>query len=259
MAINPRLHMRQSAYQLYHCISNKCRRAAAQRAIQLAPKSSSSTTSSSTSSSNSSGTIASSFSTTTTCSSASSSTSPHARPLIILGIESSCDDTAAAVVSSDGRVLGEALATQADLHAPWGGVVPSLAQQAHRDAINRIVDSALTQASLTAHDLDAVAVTVGPGLSLCLDVGVRKARAVSREAAVPLVPVHHMEVSRLSWKTQAVVGKAGSRSQGKQPCLFCGALPLMLTCTAQHTSCNSSHVSCHRLTGTAQNTSCYRR
>jgi hypothetical protein len=54
------------------------------------------------------------------------------KPLVILGIESSCDDTAAAVVTSDGRVLGEAIATQADLHAPWGGVVPNLAQQAHR-------------------------------------------------------------------------------------------------------------------------------
>jgi N6-L-threonylcarbamoyladenine synthase len=143
--------------------------------------------------------------------------------LIILGIESSCDDTAAAVVTSDGRVLGEALATQEDLHAPWGGVVPSLAQQAHRDAINRIVDSALTQASLTAHDLDAVAVTVGPGLSLCLDVGVRKARAVSREAAVPLVPVHHMEVGSPAGNQSRQIIVAGSPGS-LSVCLSCPVL-----------------------------------
>lgn len=116
------------------------------------------------------------------------------RPLLVLGIESSCDDTGVAVVSSDGRVLGEALATQAELHAPWGGVVPSIAQAAHREAIDRVVDQALAAAGVSASQLDAVAVTVGPGLSLCLDVGVRKAREVSRQANVPLVPVHHMEV-----------------------------------------------------------------
>lgn len=102
------------------------------------------------------------------------------RPLLILGIESSCDDTGAAVVTSSGTVLGETLATQADIHAQWGGVVPSLAKEAHQAAIDRVVDEALQQAQLTADQLDAVAVTIGPGLSLCLDVGVRKARAVCR-------------------------------------------------------------------------------
>lgn len=130
-------------------------------------------------------------------SSALSAAQLDSKPLYILGIESSCDDTAAAVVTSDGRVLGEAIATQADIHAQWGGVVPSLAQQAHRDAIDRIVDSALTSASVSAADLDAVAVTVGPGLSLCLDVGVRKAHGLSREHNVPLVHVHHMEAHAL--------------------------------------------------------------
>jgi tRNA A37 threonylcarbamoyltransferase TsaD len=98
------------------------------------------------------------------------------------------------VLTSDGKVLGEALATQAELHAPWGGVVPSIAQAAHKEAIDRVVDAALSQAGISAADLDAVAVTVGPGLSLCLDVGVRKAREVSRQHGLPLVPVHHMEV-----------------------------------------------------------------
>eukprot|EP00877_Chromochloris_zofingiensis_P002651 jgi/Chrzof1/12387/Cz06g32180.t1 len=119
------------------------------------------------------------------------------RPLLILGIESSCDDTGAAVVTSSGTVLGETLATQADIHAQWGGVVPSLAKEAHQAAIDRVVDEALQQAQLTADQLDAVAVTIGPGLSLCLDVGVRKARAVCRSAGIPLVPIHHMEAHAL--------------------------------------------------------------
>ncbi|WIA37240.1 hypothetical protein OEZ86_014187 [Tetradesmus obliquus] len=111
--------------------------------------------------------------------------------------KSSCDDTAAAVVTSDGKVLGEAIATQAELHAPWGGVVPNLAQQAHKDAIDRIVTSALSQAQLQPSSLDAIAVTIGPGLSLCLDVGVRKAHALSRTHNIPIVQIHHMEAHAL--------------------------------------------------------------
>lgn len=119
------------------------------------------------------------------------------KPLYILGIESSCDDTAAAVVTSDGSVLGEAIATQAEIHAPFGGVVPSLAQDAHRSAITRVVGSALASASISAANLDAIAVTVGPGLSLCLDVGVRKAHDISREHNLPIISVHHMEAHAL--------------------------------------------------------------
>ncbi len=95
----------------------------------------------------------------------------HFLPLaVVLGIESSCDDTGIAVVTDSGRVLGESLVGQADIHAPWGGVVPKLAQKAHEAAINSCVEEALAQAGLTPNQLDAVAVTVGPGLSLCLRV-----------------------------------------------------------------------------------------
>ncbi|KAF8065802.1 GCP1 [Scenedesmus sp. PABB004] len=155
------------------------------------------------------------------------------RPLLVLGIESSCDDTGAAVVSSDGRVLGEALATQAELHAPWGGVVPSLAQQAHREAIDRVVASALAQAGVGAEQLDAVAVTVGPGLSLCLDVGVRKARALSRDAGVPLVPVHHMEAHALVARMVAAGGAAaapGGDGGGGAAAAAQGGLPFPFLC-----------------------------
>ena len=115
----------------------------------------------------------------------------------MLGIESSCDDTGVAVVSSSGRVLGEALATQAEIHAAWGGVVPKLAQEAHEAAIDCCVDAALAAAGVEAGELAGVAVTVGPGLSLCLRVGVRKAHALAARHALPLVPVHHMEAHAL--------------------------------------------------------------
>lgn len=95
---------------------------------------------------------------------------PLTRPALILGIESSCDDTGVAVVTSSGRVLGESLASQADIHAAWGGVVPKLAQEAHEAAIDGCVEAALAAAGVRPDQLDAVAVTIGPGLSLCLRV-----------------------------------------------------------------------------------------
>jgi glycoprotease/Kae1 family metallohydrolase len=130
---------------------------------------------------------------------ASSALTPAAAPppRLVLGIETSCDDTGAAVVSSDGRVLGEALASQAALHAPYGGVVPKLAQGAHAAAIDAVVASALASAGVSLEELSAIAVTVGPGLSMCLRVGVVKARALAAQARLPLVPVHHMEAHAL--------------------------------------------------------------
>jgi len=95
---------------------------------------------------------------------------PGPRPKLVLGIETSCDDTGAAVVTTDGRVLGEAIATQVEVHAPWGGVVPNLAMDAHAEAIDRVVAQALRKAGVLESQLDAVAVTMGPGLSLCLRV-----------------------------------------------------------------------------------------
>jgi hypothetical protein len=115
----------------------------------------------------------------------------------VLGIESSCDDTAAAVVTEAGEILGEALATQEEVHRQWGGVVPSLAQEAHQHAIDNVVEKAMQTAGMKFTDLDAVAYTVGPGLSLCLQVGARKARKVAFEHNLPLVPCHHMEAHAL--------------------------------------------------------------
>ena len=117
-----------------------------------------------------------------------------------LGIESSCDDTGAAVVRGDGTVIGEVLASQAGVHEAYGGVVPRLAQQAHREAIDATVDEALRRAGVSAAELTAIAVTVGPGLSMCLEVGVRKALQLSARHRLPLLRVHHMEAhAMVTW------------------------------------------------------------
>lgn len=84
--------------------------------------------------------------------------------------------------------------SQGALHEPWGGVVPDLARRAHEEAIGGVVAKALANAGVQPSQLSAVAVTVGPGLSLCLRVGVLEARRICAENGVPMVPVHHMEV-----------------------------------------------------------------
>ncbi|EFJ12995.1 hypothetical protein SELMODRAFT_123080 [Selaginella moellendorffii] len=120
-----------------------------------------------------------------------------AGPLPVLGIETSCDDTGAAVVSGDGKILGEALRSQAELLRQYGGVMPLAARLNHEQAIDEVVAQALENAKVKESDLAAVAVTIGPGLSLCLDVGVRKARSISRCWRLPFVGVHHMEAHAL--------------------------------------------------------------
>lgn len=135
----------------------------------------------------------------------------------VLGIESSCDDTGAAVLTGTGSVLGEALASQARIHEEWGGVVPKLAQKAHSDAIDATVDEALKRAGVSAAELTAVAVTVGPGLGLCLEVGVRKALQIAAEHRLPLVRVHHMEAHTLV--TRLPAKPSGDGDNGKRTAL----------------------------------------
>ena len=106
----------------------------------------------------------------------------------VLGIESSCDDTGAAVLDGLGNVLGEALASQEHIHREWGGVVPKLAQQAHQQAIDGTVEEALKRAGIEGCEgLTAVAVTVGPGLGPCLQVGVKKAYELAAAHRLPIV------------------------------------------------------------------------
>ena len=112
-------------------------------------------------------------------------------PRPILGIESSCDEMAAAVVL-DGRVLASVVHGQGELHRPYGGVVPELASRDHVRSISRVVDAALEQSGLAASQLGGIAVTAGPGLVGSLLVGVSFAKALAYRLGIPLVGVHHL-------------------------------------------------------------------
>ena len=110
----------------------------------------------------------------------------------ILAFESTCDETAVAVVRDGRTVLSDAIASQADMHAIYGGVVPEIASRKHVEAIAGLTDKALADAGLTKQDVDAVAVTYAPGLIGAVLVGVNFAKSVAFGLGVPLVPVHHV-------------------------------------------------------------------
>jgi len=117
---------------------------------------------------------------------------------IILGLESSCDETAAALVTGDGRVLAHRLATQEAQHRPYGGVVPEIAARAHAEALMPLVDAAFREAGLTLADADAVAATAGPGLIGGVMVGLVTGKALAHAAGKPLIAVNHLEGHALS-------------------------------------------------------------
>src|SRR5690606_4231762 len=110
-----------------------------------------------------------------------------------LGIESSCDETAAAVVADGRRLLSNVVASQTDLHEATGGVVPEVAARAHLRALVPVVREALAEAECGWDDLDAVAVTAGPGLPGALVVGLNAARGIAFGRGLPLIPVDHIE------------------------------------------------------------------
>jgi tRNA N6-adenosine threonylcarbamoyltransferase len=110
----------------------------------------------------------------------------------ILGIETSCDETAAAVVEDGRRILSNVVSTQAAIHAPYGGVVPELASRHHIENAAPVVSAAMAGAGLTFADVDAVAVTYGPGLIGSLLVGLQMAKSIAFVHGKPLVPVHHI-------------------------------------------------------------------
>ena len=118
------------------------------------------------------------------------------RPIVILGIESSCDETAAAVLS-DGRVLSNVIAGQ-EVHRAWGGVVPELASRAHQEHIVPVVDRALKGSGMGARDLTAVAFTQGPGLIGALHVGSSFAKAMAQALEIPLIAVDHLRAHVLA-------------------------------------------------------------
>jgi len=111
---------------------------------------------------------------------------------LILGVETSCDETAAGVVTGDGRVLANVVASQADLHARYGGVVPEVASRRHLELVAPVVTEALERAGAGLGDLDAVAVTRGPGLIGALLVGLSAAKALAWSRRLPLAPVNHL-------------------------------------------------------------------
>jgi N6-L-threonylcarbamoyladenine synthase len=113
--------------------------------------------------------------------------------MLILGIESSCDETAAAVVQDGREILSSVIASQIEMHKPWGGVVPELASREHLEKIEPIVAEALTRAEVTLSDIDAVAVTQGPGLIGSLLVGVCYSKALAYSLDIPIVGVNHIE------------------------------------------------------------------
>jgi N6-L-threonylcarbamoyladenine synthase len=113
--------------------------------------------------------------------------------VLILGIESSCDETAAALVRDGREILSSVIASQIDLHRPWGGVVPELASREHLDKIEPVVIEALEKASVTLHQIDAIAVTQGPGLIGSLLVGVCYAKALAYALDIPIVGINHIE------------------------------------------------------------------
>lgn len=113
--------------------------------------------------------------------------------VLILAIESSCDETAAAVVKNGRTVLSNVISSQIDLHTLYGGVVPEIASRKHIERINQVIGQALTEAGVTLPELTAIGVTYGPGLVGALLVGVAEAKAIAYAANKPLIGVHHIE------------------------------------------------------------------
>ena len=117
---------------------------------------------------------------------------------VILGIESSCDETAAALVASDRRILSHRLAGQEAAHAPYGGVVPEIAARAHVEILPRLIEEVLAEADLPLSDVDAVAATAGPGLIGGVMVGLVTAKGLALSTGKPLIALNHLEAHALS-------------------------------------------------------------
>lgn len=149
-------------------------------------------------------------------------TSPERPYFTVLGIETSCDDTGVAVVRSDGVILGEALASQHQIHEQWGGVVPGLARDAHASVIDSVVKEALSKAGMaSAGEVDAIGVTVGPGLEICLRVGCETAKGLAELYKKPFVAVHHLEAHCLMARlgqplVEVEEEEEGAKEEGKE-------------------------------------------
>src|SRR5580693_1068271 len=141
---------------------------------------------------------------------------------LILGIESSCDETAAAVVERGSRTLSSVVASQIATHAAYGGVVPELASREHLRNVVPITRAALAQAGCNLSDLDAIAVTHGPGLAGALLVGITYAKALAFARDIPLIAVNHLEghIHAVLLEDRQVRAQSGSLVAGQ------GGLPM---------------------------------
>ncbi|MGB3471383.1 MAG: tRNA (adenosine(37)-N6)-threonylcarbamoyltransferase complex transferase subunit TsaD [Erythrobacter sp.] len=117
---------------------------------------------------------------------------------VVLGIESSCDETAVALVTSDRRILAERIASQEAEHAPYGGVVPEIAARAHAERLAPMIETVLNEAAMTLDDVDAIAATAGPGLIGGVMVGLVSAKALAMASDTPLMAINHLEGHALS-------------------------------------------------------------
>ena len=117
---------------------------------------------------------------------------------LVLGIESSCDETAAALVTGDRRIIAQRIASQDAEHAPFGGVVPEIAARAHAERLAPMIEAVLADGQVTLRDLDAIAATAGPGLIGGVMVGLVSAKALAMASEVPLIAVNHLEGHALS-------------------------------------------------------------
>ena len=117
---------------------------------------------------------------------------------LILGLESSCDDTAAALVTTDRQILAQAVVSQNDAHRPFGGVVPEIAARAHVQILPELVEKVLREARIVIGDVDAIAATAGPGLIGGVMVALLTAKGLALSAGKPLVAVNHLEGHALS-------------------------------------------------------------
>lgn len=115
------------------------------------------------------------------------------KEVLILGIETSCDETAASVVKNGRTILSNVISSQIDIHTLYGGVVPEIASRKHIERINYVIQEALDQAKVSLGEIDAIGVTYGPGLVGALLVGVAEAKSIAYAAKKPLVGVHHIE------------------------------------------------------------------
>lgn len=134
----------------------------------------------------------------------------------ILAIDTSCDETSVAVTYDD-RVISNVISSQVDLHRKWGGVVPAIAKRAHKQNINQALAEALKRGRIKLKAIDAVAVTVGPGLAIALEVGLQKAKEIASYYNKPLIPVNHMEGHLLSPFTKNSKGKGNRITNIKLP------------------------------------------